>query len=69
MLPDELSSRPLGWRLSEFRTRVCPMSNSKLHLEIRAGRLRVRKMGRASLITYQDGVNFINSLPVREVRP
>lgn len=53
-----------------FRTReaaaAAGVSLSKLYLELRAGRLRARKMGGCTVVLREDLMAWLQSLPVKE---
>jgi excisionase family DNA binding protein len=42
------------------------MGRTQIYKAIKEGKLIARKMGKRTLITYDDGLNFLNSLPVIE---
>ena len=42
------------------------IGNTKMHEEINAGRLKARYLGRKLLITHDDAMAWLNSLPPRE---
>lgn len=60
-----MNTPPELMRLKDFReTFSC--SNSQLYREVKAGRLRIRKLGTASRIARADAEAWAKSLPIRE---
>lgn len=44
------------------------IGRSKFYKEVATGRIRVRKLGRKSIITMPDATAWLNSLPVLETK-
>jgi hypothetical protein len=55
---------PKLMRLAEFRHRYA-VSNSQLYREVKAGRLRIRKLGAASRISCEDAEAWAANLPIQ----
>lgn len=47
--------------------RAFSVGRSTVYEEIRAGRLKVRKVGTRTIITYDDAMAWLHSLPSRSV--
>lgn len=54
-----------AYKSAEFQQRF-GIGNTKMHAEIRAGRLRARYLGRVLLIAHEDALAWLNSLPTRD---
>ena len=63
-----MSSAPEALTLDEFCKRV-KMGRTKAYEEVRAGRLVVRKNGKKSLVTAEDGQRYLESLPKLNLPP
>ena len=60
------ASHPIAYSIRDFRKQIGGPSNSFLYEEIRAGKLKVRKMGRRSIVLHDEGVEYAKSLPLLE---
>lgn len=52
----------IAYTVDEF-VAATGIGRSKLYEERKAGKLRFRKCGKISLITHDDGLAYVNSLP------
>ena len=52
----------IAYSIQEF-SKSASIGRTKLYLAIKNGELKARKFGKRTLIEYQDGVDFIRSLP------
>jgi excisionase family DNA binding protein len=59
---DRLTSGRLAWPLDEFADAV-GIGRSKLYAEIRAGRLKAKKLGSRTLIKATDAQAYLDALP------
>jgi len=59
---DRFTSDRLAWPIDEFADAV-GIGRSKLYAEIRAGRLKAKKLGSRTLIKATDGQAYLDSLP------
>lgn len=57
------ASPPPNFTVQGF-CRWLPMSKTKFYREVNAGKIRVRKSGKRTLITRDDAQAYIDSLPV-----
>jgi len=55
----------LSYSIPEY-CEATSMGRTQVYKAIKDGNLIARKMGKRTLITYEDGLNFLNSLPVIE---
>jgi predicted site-specific integrase-resolvase len=61
-----MSSAPEALTLDEFCKRV-KIGRTKAYEEVRAGRLVVRKNGKKSIVTAEDGQRYLDNLPRLEL--
>jgi excisionase family DNA binding protein len=61
-----MTERKLAWTVEEAAERA-NCSRATMFLEIKAGRLAARKMGRKTLILDADLKAFLQALPMRKV--
>jgi excisionase family DNA binding protein len=59
---DRLTSNRLAWPIDEFADAL-GIGRSKLYAEIRAGKLKAKKLGSRTLITATEAHAYIDSLP------
>ncbi len=62
--PPNGASPRLAYSIPEFRKQAGDPSNSFMYQEIRDGKLKVRKMGRRSIVLHDEGVEYLKSLPL-----
>jgi excisionase family DNA binding protein len=60
--PDRLVGDRLAYPIDEFADAV-GIGRSKLYAEIRAGKLKAKKLGSRTLIKATDGQAYLDSLP------
>ena len=56
----------LGYSIGEF-CKAVPIGRTKLYAEARAGNIRLRKIGTKTVITMQDALEYMRSLPHAEM--
>ena len=66
-IPPEVKVSPppllLGWSIPGFAEAFGGIHRATVYEEIRGGRLRAVKLGRRTIITYEDGKAYIDALP------
>jgi hypothetical protein len=61
-------SVPLAFSLSEF-CRIAKVGRTKVYEDARAGRLRILKNGKRSIVTADEARRYIDNLPRLELPP
>ena len=56
------NKQKISFSIPEFCESVS-IGRTKIYVAIKEGRLKARKMGKRTIIEYQDGVDFIRNLP------
>jgi len=65
-LRKQVAINKLAFSIPEY-CEATSMGRTQVYKAIKDGKLIARKMGKRTLITYEDGLNFLNSLPaIRE---
>lgn len=52
-----------AYTVKEFQSSY-GIGHTKFYEEVKAGRLRIRKVGKRSLVSFEDAERWFNSLPV-----
>ena len=58
-------NRQVAYNTDSFREKF-DIGKTKLHEELNAGRQKARRLGRKIIITHDDAIAWLNSLPARE---
>lgn len=53
-----------GFSVTEFREKLGGMSRTKFYSEVNSGRIKLRKIGRRSFITFKDAAEYCENLPL-----